>query len=181
MQTTTTPGCPTYLTNIIVDLVNSSPTQTVVGVEVTTEVHVVYPDGTPVTLSPQTISFLWNGTAGSKEFDNVAVNSTGSPGFYNYTQTITPDLVQATLGSAGTGTITVYVVMCSCSDALANRGPTTLIGSDETLTPSDDSHVSIGPQPSTQPPYTTYLVPILIGLLILLALILLLRRRQKGK
>ena len=95
-QTTTTPACPTYQVNILVDLVDSNPIQVAVGDIVVTRVHVVYPDGTPVTLSPETISFLFKGSNGEKEFDNVQVIYTGTPGFYNYTQTITADLVQAT-------------------------------------------------------------------------------------
>lgn len=173
-------GCPTYLTNITIDLVNSAPTQVTTGDVVMTQVHVIYPDGTPVTLAPQTISFLWNGTAGSKQYDNVPVTSTDNPGFYNYTQTITADLAQATLGASGSGELTVYVVTCSCSDARGNRGPTTLIGSDETLTPSDTSHLNVGPVTQPQQPIT-YLVPLAIALLLIIALLLLLLRSRRKK
>jgi hypothetical protein len=138
----------------------------------------VYNDGTPVTLSPETISFLWTGTAGQKEFDNVPVVYTGTPGLYNYTQTITQDLYQ----SLGQGKVVIFVVECSCSDVRANRGPISNTESDLTLTPSDDSHLFVGPQapPPTQPP--TYVVPLAIGLLLILALLLfLLRSRRKKK
>lgn len=172
-------GCPTYLTNLQVDFVNSSPTQVTVGDMVTTMFHVVYPDGTPVQLAPQTASFLWIGAVGQKEFDNVQVTYTGNPGYYNYTQTVTADLAQATVGSGGTGKITIYVATCSCSDALGNRGATGNIGSDETLTPSDNSNLNAGLPPSTQQPFT-YIVPIIIAILVILAILLFLRR-SRGK
>ncbi|MGD0176595.1 MAG: hypothetical protein ABSC50_07205 [Candidatus Bathyarchaeia archaeon] len=174
-----TTSCPTYLTNLLVDFVNSSPIQITVGDVVTTTFHVVYPDGTPVQLVPQTASFLWVGAAGQKEFDNVQVEFTGNPGYYNYTQNVTTDVAQATVGSSGTGKITVEVGFCSCSDALGNRGPTGNIGSDETLTPSDNSNLNAGPPPSTPNPFT-YIVPIIIAILVILAILLFLRR-SRGK
>lgn len=173
-------GCATYLTNLVVDLVNSSPTQVTVGDVVTTNVHVIYPDGTPVTLAPQTLSFLWNGTAGQQEYDNVAVTFTGNPGFYNYTQTVDSALAQATLGSASAGALYVRVGFCSASDALGNRGPTSNIGSDETLTPADTSNLNVGPTTQTTQP-VSYIVPIAIALLLILAAILLLLRRSRSK
>jgi hypothetical protein len=174
-------GCPTYLTNVEVDLINSTPLQVTVGDMVTTTFHVVYPDGTPVQLAPQTASFLWIGAAGQKEFDNVQVDFTGNPGYYNYTQNFTADVAQATVGSA-TGKVTVEVATCSCSDALGNRGPTNNIGSDETLTPSDNSNLNAGPPTSTLQPLT-YIVPIIIAILVILAILLFLRRSRgkKGK
>jgi hypothetical protein len=173
-------GCPTYLTNLTIDIVNSNPTQITTGDLVVTTFHVIYPDGTPVTLTPQTASFLWVGAAGQQEFDNVQVTYTGNPGFYNYTQTVTPDLATATLGSSGTGTVTIYAASCSCSDALGNRGPTQGIGSDQTLTPSDDSHLNVGPTVQPQP-ITTFLVPIVIAIFLILALLLFLRRSRAKK
>lgn len=177
-----TSGCPTYLTNLEIDFVNSSPIQVTVGDVVTTTFHVIYPDGTPVQLVPQTASFLWIGAAGQKEFDNVPVTYTGNPGYYNYTQTITADLAQGTVGSGGTGKITLEVAVCSCSDALGNRGATGNIGSDETLTPSDNSNLNAGLPPSPPNPFT-YVVPIVIAILVILAILLFLRRsrRKKGK
>lgn len=172
----TTPGCPTYQVNLTVDLVNSDPTNPLVGDTVVTRVHVVYNDGTPVTLSPETISFLWKGTAGQKEFDNVAVVYTGEPGFYNYTETVTQDLFQ----TLGTGQVLLSVVGCSCSDVRANRGPLSLTDSDLTLTPSDNSHLFVGPQ--TQPPQPiNYLVPAAIALLLIIALLLFLMRSRRKK
>jgi len=175
-------SCPTYLTNLTVDLVDSSPVSITTGDVVTTMFHVVYPDGTPVTLVPQTASFVWTGAAGQKEFDNVNVTATGNPGYYNYTQSVTADIIQATIGSASTGKIYVQVAVCSLSDALGNRGPTGNIGSDETLTPSDNSNLNAGPPPSTQQSFT-YLVPIIIAILAIIAILLFLRRSRgkKGK
>jgi len=173
-------ACPTYLTNLTVDFFNSSPIQTTTGEVVTTTFHVVYPDGTPVQLTPQTGSFLWVGAVGQKEFDNVNVTYTGNPGYYNYTQTVTADIMQATLGSASTGKIYVQIAVCSLSDALGNRGPTGDIGSDETLTPSDNSNLNVGLPPSTVQPFT-YAVPIIIAILVIIALLLFLRRSKKGK
>lgn len=173
-------GCPTYLTNLQVDVVNSSPLQVTAGEIVTTTFHVIYPDGTPVQLTPQTASFLWIGAAGQKQFDNVQVEYTGNPGYYNYAQTFTADLVQATVGSGGTGKITVEVATCSCSDALGNRGATNNIGSDQTLTPSDNTNLNAGLPPSTQQPFT-YVVPLIIAILAILAILLFLRRSRSKK
>jgi hypothetical protein len=172
--------CPTYLTNLTVDYVNSLPTQITTGDVVTTIVHVIYADGSPVTLQPQTMSFLWNGTAGQQRFGNVPVTYAGRPGYYNYTQTVTPELAQATVGSSGAGKITIYVAVCSCSDPVGNRGPTGNISSDETLTPSDDSHLNAGPQTPPQQPIS-YSVPLVIAILLILAILLFLRRSRRKK
>jgi hypothetical protein len=172
----TTPSCPTYQVNLVVDLVNSDPTNPQVGDTVVTRVHVVYNDGTPVTLSPETISFLWTGTAGQKEFDNVAVVYTGEPGFYNYTETVTQDIFQA----VGQGKVTIAVVACSCSDIRGNRGPISPVNSDATLTPSDNSNLLVGPQ--TQPPQPmNYLVPAAIAILLIIALLLFFMRKKGQK
>lgn len=173
-------SCPTYLTNLAVDLVNSSPISITTGDVVTTTFHVVYSDGTPVQLTPQTASFKWSGAAGQKTFDNVQITYTGNPGYYNYTQTVTPDLAQATVGSSGTGKIYVQVALCSCSDGLGNRGPTGDIGSGETFSPSDNSNLNAGPPPSTQQPFT-YVVPIIIAILVIIAILLFLRRSRSKK
>lgn len=175
----TNPGCPTYQTNLAVDFVNSIPHLALVGDTVVTTFHVVYPDGTPVTLSPETASFNWTGPSGSKEFDNVPVVFNGTAGFYNYTQPFTQDIVQAT----GAGTITIAAVVCSCQDALGNRGPTGLISSIQTLITSDDSQIAPPtPTPTPAQMLTNYLVPIAILILLVLAfLLLLLRRRGKKK
>lgn len=172
--------CPTYLTNLTVDYINSTPNPLTVNGNVTTMFQVVYPDGTPVQLSPETGSFLWVGAAGQKEFDNVPVTYTGKPGYYNYTQTLTSDIVQAALGSNSTGKITVQVVNCSLSDASGNRGPTGNIGSDETLITTDNSNLNVAPQTPTQQPIS-YLVPLIIAILIILAILLFLRRSRTKK
>lgn len=176
-QATTTQPCPTYQVNLAVDLVDSTPISVVIGTTVITRVHVVYQDGTPVTLSPQIMSFLWTGSNGQKEFDNVPVVFTGTPGFYNYTQTITADLIQAT----GQGKVTVWVVTCSCSDVRGNRGPISPVNSDLTLTPSDNSNLNVGLPPSPNPfaELWTLIVPLVILLLLILALLLFWRRRRE--
>lgn len=162
---------------MVVEIVDSNPINAAVGDIVVTKVHVVYVDGTPVSLSPEIISFLWNGTSGHKEFDNVLVVYTGTPGFYNYTQSITSDLIQAT----GQGKVTISVVACSCSDGGGNRGPIRLTNSDLTLAPSDNSNLNIGiPQPpSPLAQVATYFVPLAIIILLIIALLLFLRRRHR--
>jgi hypothetical protein len=178
-QTATTPSCPTYQVILIVDVVDSNPINAAVGDIIVTKVHVVYQDGTPVSLSPETISFRWTGSNGQKQFDNVPVVYTGTPGFYNYTQTITSDLVQAT----GLGKVTIWAAACSCSDGAGNRGPVSLTDSDLTLTPSDNSNLSIGtptpPTPIAQP--VNYLVLGAIVLLLIIALFLFLLRGRRKK
>ncbi len=168
-------GCPTYQTVILIDLVNSVPQEVVVGGVVVTKVHVVYPDGTPVTLSPETISFLWKGNQGQIIIENAPVVPTGDPGFYIYSQSVTADFP--------TGTVTIYAVVCSCSDLMGNYGPTSDTSSDITITPSDISIVTIGPPTPPGPPtiqelFSTYGIAIIVGLLLLAALLLLLSRRK---
>jgi len=169
---TTRTMCPTYLTNLVVDYVDSTPHSATVGTTVVTTVHVVYPDGTPVTLSPETLSFRWSSEAGEKIFENVPVVPTGDPGYYTYTQTVTEDFP--------TGTVTVYVLYCSASDGLGNYGPTDDVSSDETLTVEDNSKVDIGPStpkpPTFQELLSTYAVPIGIAILLIIALLLVLAR-----
>lgn len=114
----TQPPCPTYQTNLSVDVVNAVPNDVAVGGTVVVKVHVIYNDGTPVTLSPETISFIWTGSKGQSEFDNVQVVYTGDPGFYNYTQQV----AQSLFDSTGGGNVNINVVGCSCSDGRGNRG-----------------------------------------------------------
>lgn len=181
-STTTPTGCSTYQSNLLVDYVNSTPHMVVVGDTVVTTFHVVYPDGTPVTLSPETASFNWTGPSGSKGFSNVPVIYNGTPGFYNYTEAFTQDIIQAT----GSGTITIAVSFCSCSDSQGNRGPTGDTSSIQTIIPYDLSQV-VPPTPTTttqatpppQFPTTLAISTIIIILLILALLMLLLRRRRK--
>ena len=175
-QTTTTPSCPTYQVNLVVDFVNSNPINPTVGEIVITRVHVVYNDGTPTTLVPETISFLWTGTKGNSQFDNVPVVFTGEPGFYNYTQTFTQDMLE----KLGEGKVTIAVVECSCSDIRGNRGPVSNVNSDLTITPSDNSNLFIGP-PQTQQQLLNWLVPLIIALLLIIALVLFLMRRRRKK
>jgi len=189
-QTTTTTaphGCPTYETNLLVDWVNSTPHSVVVGNLVITTFHVVYPDGTPVLLSPRTASFNWTGPSGWKYFSNVQVIFNGTPGFYYYYQNFTQDIIQAT----GLGTITIFVAYCSCSDALGNRGPTGDTSSIQTNEPPpyDDSQV-VPPTPTTTtttqvtpPPLfpAVLAIPIIIIILLILALLMFVLRRRRKK
>jgi hypothetical protein len=179
------PGCPTYQVNLLVDLVDSSPINAMVGDTIVTRIHVVYQDGTPVTLSPELVSFVWIGGNGQKEFDNVPVVYTGTPGFYTYTQMITSDLIQAT----GQGKVTIWAVACSCSDGGGNRGPVSLVASDLTLTPSDNSNLAISSPASTSTSTTStamtqpvnYLVPLVVVLLLAIGLFLFLLRGRGKK
>jgi hypothetical protein len=169
-------GCATYLTNLTVDYVNSVPHSVNVGDTIVTTFHVVYPDGTPASLSPETASFSWTGPSGQKVYPNVQVVPNGTAGFYNYTQSFTQDLVQAT----GAGSIKIAVTFCSCQDALGNRGPTGDISSVETLIPTDNSVV--GPKPQTiSQVATNYAVPAIIIILLILALLMFLLRRRRRK
>jgi hypothetical protein len=176
--------CPTYQTNLIIDLVNSTPSEAAVGTTVVTTVHVIYPDRTPVFLSPETISFSWSGHTGQKIIENAAVVPTGEPGYYTYTEKITEYFP--------TGVVVISSLYCTCSDAPGNRGPTTDTSSDNTITVIDYSKVNIGPQTpkptATQPPpsiiqqlLTTYAVPIVILALLIIALLLLLTRGRRKR
>lgn len=182
-----TASCPTYQTNLLVIRVDSTPhvpTPTSLGVTVVTIFHVVYPDGTPVTLQPQTGSFLWSGTVGQREFDNVPVVYTGTPGFYSYTATFTQDILQA----AGPGVITISVMTCSLQDGSGNRGPTSGVNSLITSDTSDNSQVQVTPV-STSTTMTTSPVGLtatedvilLIAALLVIALLLLLARSRRKK
>jgi len=169
------PACPKYnQTNLTVDFVNSVPNYALVGDTVVTTFHVIYADGTPVTLEPLTASFNWTGPSGSKEYDLVPVVSNGTAGFYTYTQPFTQDIIQAT----GFGTITIFVVFCSLSDGSGNRGPTAAISSIQTLIPTDNSQLS--PTEPAPPLATNNYVPsLLIVVLLILALLIVLLRRRK--
>ena len=173
--------CPTYQTNLIVEMVDSYPHVATVGTTVRTTVHVTYPDGTPAFLSPETVSFVWSSSKGEKVVENAAVVPTGEPGFY-----ICPEMVTESLP---TGTVTIRVLYCSCTDALGNRGPTDNISSDTTATMADDSHVDIGPASpkptATQPkptaiqqPLSLYAVPIVIAVLLIIAALLFIARAR---
>jgi len=187
LQTTTTQGCPTYQTNLVVIRVDSTPHEpvnTMVGTAVVTIFHVTYPDGSPVILKPQTASFLWSGKSGQKEFDNVPVTTAGLPGYYNYTATLSSDIVQAT----GQGVIAISVVFCSCSDGSDNRGPTGNVNSIITSDSTDNSQVATNPVTTTTtqigPIITSQDVLLLIAALLIIALLLLVilsRRKPKRK
>ncbi len=174
-ETTARTECPTYLTNLVVIFVDSTPRSVEAGTTVVTKFHVTYPDGTPVTLSPETASFSWISSSGKKIIENVPVAPTGEPGWYTYTQT--------TDSSFPTGATTISVVYCCCSDSLGNYGPTESTSSDTTLAPEDVSKVNIGPTtPTLQGLLSTYGIPIVIAALVIIALLLFdtRRRRKKG-
>ena len=180
---TTSTGCSTYQSNLLVDYVNSTPHGVIVGDTIVTTFHVVYPDGTPVTLSPQTASFNWTGPAGSIQFSNVPVIYNGTPGFYNYTQVFSQDIVQST----GSGTITIAVAFCSCQDAQGNRGPTGNTSSIQTIIPYDLSQIvfqtttTTTTQVTPPPQFPILIIPIIIIILLVLALLMFLLRRRKKK
>jgi hypothetical protein len=176
--TTTRTKCPTYLTNLVVDFVDSTPHSVEIGTTVVTTFHVVYPDGTPVTLSPETASFSWTSSSGQKVIENVVVVPVaGKPGWYTYTQTVD--------SSFPTGTVTISVLYCCLSDALGNYGPTDDTSSDTTLTVEDNSKVNVGPptpKPLTmQELLATYAIPIVIAILVIIALLLLAARARRKK
>jgi hypothetical protein len=187
-STTTTRPCPTYQTNLLVIWVDSTPhvpTSTSVGASVVTIFHVVYPDGSPVKLQPEIASFLWSGSGGEKQFDNVPVAYTGTPGFYRYTATLTQDIVKAT----GPGVITIAVVRCSCQDQWGNRGPTGTVSSLITSDTSDNSQEQITSQTTTMTTTTQPIqffpiedvIVLIAALLIIAMLLLILRSRRSGK
>lgn len=173
----TLPPCPTYQTNLEVIFVDAKPNNDVqAGTNVVVTVEVVYANGDPATLAPETISLLLTGTNGQKELDNLAVLSAAKPGFYILSLMMTADLIQ----TIGQGKVTIWVVSCSCSDGLGNRGPTSNVNSDLTITPDDNSILNIPVPPP--PPGINPIVPLLIILALLIAaIILVLRRRKQGK
>ncbi len=177
--------CPTYLTNLVVDVVDSTPQTATVGTVVVTKVHVTYGDGSPATLSPETLSFLWHGTEGDKTIKDVHVVPLSDPGYYTYTQTVGEDFP--------TGLVVISVMFCSGSDTSGNYGPVDDVNSDTTISPTDVSKVQIGPlttevetTTTTQPPtlqelLAMYAVPIAIAILVLVAVLLLAIRGRSRK
>jgi hypothetical protein len=129
--------CPTYQTALVVDFVDANPKTATQGTIISTTFHVTYPEGTPASI--KNASFLWVGSTGQKECDNISVISNGTRGFYTYTQDVTPDLVHA----VGRGQVTISVVACSLHDFYRNDGPNELTNSETTPLPNDDSHVTL--------------------------------------
>ncbi len=170
-------ACPTYHTNLLVIFVDSTPRTVTVGSTVVTTFHVVYPDLTPVVLSPEVAAFSWSNSSGVEVTKTSPVVSTGQPGFYTYTNTVTPEYP--------TGLVTIAVVICSCQDGAGNFGPVDSISSALTADQSDNSVISIGPvtpqvvqPPPPQFPFAIIELLIVLALLIV-ALLLLIRRRRK--
>jgi hypothetical protein len=157
-----------------------NPSQAPVGTPYIIQFRVVYPAGTnasgyPVTLTPPKASFRFTNSSGASSLlTGVTVNPVpNQPGNYTYAGTVTSDFPQ--------GPVTVYVLSHSLQDQAGNIGPPEDVASPQTVTPFDNSVITIGPQVVT-PPTTNYAVPAVIAALIILALILLLvRRRSKTK
>ena len=170
-------SCPTTGKTVFVVMVDPNPKSAAVGTTVVTTVAVSYDATglTPFALSPETISFRWVSTAGEKIVKNAPVVPTGSTGIYTYTQTVGDDFP--------TGTVTIFVVACSCSDGQGNYGPPMDVNSDSTIHEKDGSMMEIGAtmQPATQELLAAYSVPIVIAIVVIVALLLLVLRSRKKK
>ncbi len=169
-------SCPTYHTNLLVIFIDSAPRAITVGSTVATTFHVVYPDLTPVHLSPQVAEFSWSNSSGFEVTTTSPVTPTNETGFYSYTATVTPEYP--------TGQVTIAVVVCSCQDGGGNFGPVQSVDSTLTADPSDDSIVSIGPvvvpQVQPQPQFPVAIIALIaIFILLIAALLLMIRRRRK--
>jgi len=171
-------SCPTTGKTVFVLMVDPNPKSAAVGTNVATTVAVSYSNVnvTPFALSPETISFRWVSTAGEKIVKNAPVVPTGSTGIYTYTQTVGDDFP--------TGTVTIFVVACSCSDGQGNYGPPMDVNSDSTIYEKDSSVIEVGAtmqQPATQELLAAYSVPIVIAIVAILAVLLLVLRTRKKK
>jgi hypothetical protein len=174
------PSCPSAGKTIFVVYVNSNLQTASVGTTVVTTVTVSYVQGVgeSPTLSPQTISFRWAGSAGEKIVENAPVVH-GAVNLYTYTQTVGDDFP--------TGTVTIFVVACSCSDGQGNSGPITDISSDSSDYLDDNSILQIGAatqqpaQPATEDLLATYSIPIVIAIVAIVGLLLLVLRTRKKK
>jgi len=169
------PSCPTAGKIVSIHYVDSNPKSAAVGTTVTTLIAVRYPDESPVTLSPQTISFRWVGAAGEKIVENAPVVGLAH-GDYRYEQKVGDDFP--------TGTVTIFVVACSCSDGQGNYGPITDVSSDSSERLEDNSRIEIGAtmqQPAAQDMLAAYGVPMVIAIVAILAVLLLVLRRRKKK
>lgn len=167
-------SCPTYLTNLVVDFVDASAHNVQSGQPVVITVDIIYNDGTPVALSPQTLSFILSGSNFKKALDNVPVTPTGNPGYYRFTINVSDDFP--------TGSLTVAVAHCCASDESGNYGPTEDTDSAITIRTDDNSRFDVGPSTPTSAPlqqlaYTfaqliaKYAVPLVIIVLLELAAI----------
>jgi len=171
-------SCPTTGKTVFVVMVDPNPKSAAVGTTVVTTVAVSYDATglTPFALSPETISFRWVSTAGEKIVKNAPVVPTGSTGIYTYTQTVGDDFP--------TGTVTIFVVACTCSDGKGNYGPPMDVNSDSSIYEKDNSKVEIGAtmqQPATQDLLAAYSIPIVIAIVVIAALLLLVLRTRKKK
>jgi hypothetical protein len=170
-------SCPTTGKTVFVVLVDSNPKSAAVGATVVTTVAVSYTQDSvnPFALSPETISFRWVSTAGEKIVKNAPVPPSSS-GIYTYTQTVADDFP--------TGTVTIYVLACSCSDGQGNYGPPSDVNSDSTGYEKDGSMIEIGAtmqQPATQDLLAAYGMPIVMAVVVIVGLVLLVLRTRKKK
>jgi LPXTG-motif cell wall-anchored protein len=127
-------------------------------------------------LSPQTISFRWASSAGEKIVENAPVVPTAQTGTYTNDLKVGDDFP--------TGTVTISVIACSCSDGQGNSGPPMDVNSDTTSHTTDDSTIEIGAttqQPATQELLAAYGVPVVIAIVVILGVLLLIFRRRKKK
>jgi len=167
-------SCPTTGKTVFVVMVDPNPKSAAVGTNVATTVAVSYSNVIVgfIDLSPQTVSFRWVSTAGEKIVKNAPVVPTGSAGIYTYTQTVGDDFP--------TGTVTIFVVACSCSDGQGNYGPPMDVNSDSTIHEKDGSVLEIGATAAASsagiPGFP--MESILIGLITAFAILALLRRRH---
>jgi hypothetical protein len=171
-------SCPTTGKTVFVLMLDSNPKSAAVGTTVVTMVGVGYSSTTLefAALSPETVSFRWVSTAGEKIVENAPVVPSGSAGIYKYEQTVGDDFP--------TGTVTIYVLACSCSDGQGNYGPPRDVNSDSTVHEKDGSKVEIGAtmqQPATQELLAAYSIPIVVAIVVIVALLLLVLRARKKK
>jgi len=171
-------SCPGAGKTLLVVYLQPNTNNAAVGATILITVGVTYTDFSTVTLSPQTVSFRWVSTAGEKIVENVPVTGSGA-GLYKYEQKVGDDFP--------TGTVTIFVLACSCSDGKGNYGPNADTSSDTTYREEDNSKLEIGAaaaamqQPATQELFAAYSVPIVIAIVVIVALLLLVLRTRKKK
>lgn len=170
-------SCPTTGKHVFVVMMDSTPKSAAVGTTIVTTVAVSSDSitWTAFALSPETISFRWVNAAGEKVIENAPVVPEGT-GLYTYTQTVGDDFP--------TGSVTIYVVACSCSDGQGNYGPPSDVNSESTIHEKDGSTIEIGTtmqQPATQELLAAYSIPIVIAIVAIVALLLLVVRTRKKK
>ena len=164
-------SCPGAGKPLLVVYLQPNTSSAAVGGTILITVGVTYTDFSTVTLSPQTVSFRWVSTAGERIVENAPVTGSGA-GLYTYEQKVGDDFP--------TGTVTIFVLACSCSDGKGNYGPNADASSDTTYREEDNSKLEIGATTATPsggiPGFP--MESILIGLITAFAILALLRRRH---